>query len=129
MSEAARNDEPTPIRRRPLSQGQIEDLIVDLSTRLENETDRYSTVCDEVAETEANWKFGFHTALVDLADTAEKMSVSMREARAHLKAGKDLYRLYRLAQERQRATAALLTTLRTRLEAMRTLAANVRAQT
>lgn len=118
-----------PATRRPLTQGEIEDLIVTLTEKLEKETERYAEVCDEVAVREADWKFGYHTALVELADSGQKLSIPLREAKANLAAGKDTFLVHRLAQERQKAQASLLRSIGQRLDGYRTLAANVRGQT
>lgn len=116
---------------RVLSQGDIEAAIVELEARLEAETDAYATLCDEAADAEADWKAAYWRATVKLAAEAEgrRTNEKLREAEASLEAGEELFRLYRLTAERQRAAGASLGSLRARLDAYRTLSANVRHQT
>lgn len=120
---------------RPLSQVEIEAEIRRLSDELERQTDAFAGQCRATANAEADWKFALHRALVEVAARErpkkrdEKMTADERASQAALDAGEDLYRLHRIAEETQRATQAALGTLRSRLDSMRTLAANVRAQT
>lgn len=112
-----------------LSQGEIEAAIVELAARLEAETDAYAATCDEAADAEADWKYALYRSTLAQAADEGRSNAQVREARAALEAGEELFRLYRLTGERQRAAAAALASLRARLDAFRTLSANVRHQT
>lgn len=116
---------------RVLAQGDIEAAITELEAMLEAETSAYAVLCEEAADAEADWKGAYWRATVALAARADgrRSNEKLREAEASLEAGEERFHLYRLTAERQRAAGAALASLRTRLDAYRTLSANVRHQT
>lgn len=113
---------------RIMAQAEIEELIVRLTDEMEEETDRYSVLADEAANAEADYKLGFARAVVGLADSQARMTAPERQARAEVAAGAEL-RLWKIAEARRQATKEALLTLRARLDALRSLAANIRNQT
>jgi hypothetical protein len=115
---------------RPISQVEVEQELVRLSERLERETVNYAQVCERVAVTESEWKSAMWKAMVRIAAEdggPRRSNAETREARAAVEAGPDLFRLYRISQESQRATAAALASIRAKMSAMQTLASNQRA--
>lgn len=114
---------------RILSPVDVEREIVELGERLERETVTYAVDCDASANAEADWKFAYYRAIVQVADAEPKLPQVKLEAKASIEAGEDKFRSYRVLSEKQRATASALSSIRTRLDAYRTLAANLRHQT
>jgi len=114
---------------RLLTQGEIEQTIMALSAELEDQTTGYSLISDEAAEAEADYKQRAARAWIGVAaDPSIKMTAGERDRRVDLHCA-DEYRRWQILAARQRATREALLSLRTRIDAMRTLAANVRAQT
>jgi hypothetical protein len=112
-----------------LTQGDIESAILALSDALDDETHRYADLADEAAEAEADYKIKHARATVGYATSdGPKMTAAQIAARVELHAADELRR-YKLADARRQATREALMSLRSRLDAMRTLSANVRAQT
>ena len=120
-----------PGSSRVLSQAEIEAAIARLEAELEEATHLFADLCDEEADAEADWKGALWRATVELAASKSegRSNEKLREAQASLQAGEELFRLYRVAAGRVRSTGAALGALRARLDAYRTLSANVRSQT
>lgn len=99
---------------------------------LEALTEEFATLSDGEAEAENAYKRRKYRAVVVLTERptlpdGRKTTVDWREAQAETIAT-DEAEAYRLAQARLRATKEALLTKRARLDALRSLAANVRAQ-
>jgi len=112
----------------PLTQGQIEDAILRLVEALEDGTHDYRDICQATADAEADYKLAYHQEIVRLADLGTRSNVETRKARATLNA-RDLYRAHLTTTGAKEAVKDAQATKRAALDAMRTLAANVRAQT
>lgn len=122
----------------------IEAVIVRYADRMEEATEEYARLCDESADAEADWKLALmrEQLAVGTADDRPK-DKETRDAKAHLAARSpetgaeitgtgeavDLYRRFLIYDRRLAAAKVECTTLEKRLDAYRTLAANVRAQT
>ena len=114
---------------RLLTQGEIEDAIVGLSENLEALTYTYSDLSDLAAETEADYKIKHSRALVGFAaDPGIKMTAAEKQARVDVHCAAEL-RAWKMAEARRQSTKEALLSIRARLDAMRTLSANVRHQT
>lgn len=114
---------------RVLTQAEIEDGIMRLSAELEDEVYRYAALSDDAAEAEAAYKGKHARAVVRLgAESGVKSTALERQARAELSAVEEL-RLYRIAEGRRSASKERLLSLRSRIDALRTLSANVRHAT
>lgn len=114
---------------RVLTQAEIEDAIMRLSADLEDETYRYAALGDDAAEAEAAYKGKHARAIVRLAaESGAKSTAAERQARADLSAIEEL-RIYRIADGRRSASKERLLSLRSRIDALRTLSANVRHAT
>jgi hypothetical protein len=115
---------------RLLTQGEIEQRIMAHAAELAEETERYSVVAENAATAEADYKQAYAIALVHVAnETADrKTSAADREAHAQIATG-DKLRVWKITDARLRASKESLTSIRTSMDALRTLSANVRAQT
>lgn len=113
---------------RILSQAEVEQQIMDISDAIEAEVYRYAGLADAAAESEAEWKLRYAHAVVRLADSNMKMSIPERQARAEITAADELRR-YKVMEARRQASKEALLSLRARLDALRSLSANIRAAT
>lgn len=104
------------------SQADVEERILHLSDVLEEQVELFSKLTIERAEAEANYRYKQSRSLVT---QTSKTTVAMREALAHLHAS-DEYRTYRILEAQEKATQAHMTAIRSQLDALRTVAANVR---
>lgn len=114
-----------------LTQAQIEGEITRLSDALEAETYDYRDISLSAAEAEAAFKHRHATATLSMAAEAtdgRKRTASERAAYADRVSG-DEFRLFRIAEARRGASRESMLSLRTRIDALRTLAANIRYQT
>ncbi len=112
-----------------LTQGEIEEGILALSDAIEEQTYLYAELSDMAAEKEADYKVRSARALVGLAnDNSIKITAGERQARVDLHCAAEL-RDWKLAEARRQSSKEALLSLRSRLDAMRTLSANVRHST
>ena len=126
----ARDQSQRPQRTRPLAQVEIETAIAAIVEDLERTTEDYAEISDEAAEAEHAYKLAMHRSVIVLSDRGtksdgSKATVQWIEAQAYL-ACADEYRAHLVADARLKATKEALVTKRSRLDALRTLAANVR---
>lgn len=120
-------------RNANLSLADVERHLVDVADALEDETRRYATLSDAAAEAEAEYRqaSALHTIALSQnrpQDPALKLTAAERQARIDANTS-DLFRGWRLADARRAASREMMLTLRARIEALRTLAASLRAQT
>lgn len=113
---------------RHLTQGQIEDEILSVSDALEAGTEQFADVADLAAECEADYKLSYARAFVGLSSTQSKMTAPERQARSELHAAAEL-RAWKIAEARRMSSKESLLSLRARLDALRTVSANIRSQT
>ena len=113
--------------RAALSQHEVENLILGLSDALADATDDYRSICDDTAEAEMNYKHAYHSAVIALA-SGVKITADVRKSTAWLRSENQErgYTILSAAKEGQREHLRSLTT---RIEALRTVSANVRGQT
>lgn len=107
---------------RVLSQVEIEEEIVRLVVMLEEETDLYAILIEDAAAKEARHKAEWAKAYMN-----GEGSVANRESFAHYQLADELFS-WKVAEALTKAKAAKLASTRTAIDALRTLAANVRAQ-
>lgn len=120
---------PRGIVSRLLTQGEIESAILSLSEELETQTYAYAEQSDRAAIAEADYKIRHARALVGFAsDPTIKLTATERQARVDLHCAAEL-REWKIAEARRQSTKETLLSLRSRLDAMRTLSANVRHAT
>lgn len=118
-------------RTRPLAQVEIERAILDLSDALEVTTEEYARISEEAAEAENAYKRKLTRALVALGSSGvmpdgRKSTAEWREAQASITAEDEGAR-HRILDARLRAVREGLITKRTQLDALRTIASNIRA--
>lgn len=112
----------------PLTQHDVERMLMRLSSELEHATEQYAALCRSAAEADADAKYALHVATVRLADGMTRDTVDVRKSRAWL-AARDEERAAAITTAARDATREQLRSLTTRIDALRTIAANVRAQT
>ncbi len=110
-----------------LTQAEIENEILRVTNELEQQTYTFADVADLAATAEADYKLRYARAVVTLS-TQSKMTAADKAARAELAAAEQL-REWKVADARLKSTKEALLSLRARLDALRSLSANVRAQT
>ena len=112
--------------RKPISQDEIEQEILRLSALLEEATDAFAVLAEDAAKKEANHKKSWAKSFLSSPD--EYKTVKERESRAEWQNEATLYE-YKIADAVARSQRERLLSLRESMGALRTLAANVRAQT
>ena len=105
----------------------IDRQILAIANALEGETERYAQVAELAATCEADYKVKAARVWVTTAAAGKGMTAGERQARADIAAGDEL-RAWKIAEARRAATKEALLSMRARLDALRTLAANVRHQ-
>jgi hypothetical protein len=114
---------------RTLSQTEIERDIAAISDELESQTYLYKQLAVEAAEAESDYKLKFARSVIgQSAMQSHKLTASDKQARAEVLSEMEL-RVWKIAEARRNATKEALLSLRARLDALRSLAANVRYQT
>jgi hypothetical protein len=113
---------------RLLTQGEVEHEIVRLSSLLEERTGEYADLCMSEAETDIAYKRRRDTMLMNLSVVAPNGTATEKNARIAMVCA-DEYAEQRLAEARTKSCKEALLSLRHQLDALRTLAANIRAQT
>lgn len=113
---------------RSWSQLDIENEIIRLEGILEEVTDEFATACVDAAEAEAKYRVEYAKAFTRYRLGVEKSSEKTAEAQATVEVG-ELLAGRRSAEALQRGLEEKCRSLRSSLDAVRTLSANVRAQT
>ena len=108
---------------KPLSQADIEEELMRLSALLEEATDDYAILAEDEAKKAARHKSAWATAYI-----REEGAVKYRESMADYKTEDSLYDM-KIAEALTKAKREKMLSLRSSMDALRTLAANVRAQT
>jgi len=108
-----------------ITQADVEQRIIRITDALDEQTELFAELSAGRADAEAEYKYAYSRAIVEQAG---KVPVATKEAVAHLRSP-DSFRRWKLLEAREKATQQKLTSLRSQLEALRTIAANVRALT
>jgi hypothetical protein len=116
------------MNQRLLTQGDIERSIIAFSDQLEEQTYMYARLSDEAAEAEADFKLEAGKQLIGLIASGSKMTAQEKQARVDI-ACTNAFRIWKLAEARRQSCKEALLSLRARMDAQRSLAANVRHQT
>lgn len=109
-------------RTSPISQVELEDEIQRLLGILEDETEAFERLCEDAAKKEAIYK-----AEAAKAYLSAEGSIKQREAWADYQTA-SIHMDWKIADGLMRAKREKLTSIRTSVDALRTLSANVRAQ-
>jgi len=114
---------------RPLAAVEVEERIQQVMEAMESATEDYDALLNSAAEAEANYKRDYaHAVLAVITHSESKMTVLEREARVTLHSA-DALRNHLISQAARNACREHLLTLRSHMEALRTLASNIRSQT
>lgn len=111
-----------------VTQSWLEAEIVRLAGLLETATGQLATVSEEHANAEADHRFAYAQAFLKMRDGEEKITDKVREQRATAETTEE-FRTRRIAEAKQMSLQEKCRQLRAQLDAIRTLSANVRAQT
>lgn len=110
------------MRTAPISQVEIEQELVRLMNKLENETEQFETVAMDMAKKESLYKSNWAKEYI-----SAKGSIKEREAWADYKMDQQLFE-YKCAEALVKAKREVLLSIRSSIDAIRTLNANVRTQ-
>lgn len=108
---------------RPLSQVDIERMIEDDMVQLEDATDEYTAILEQEARAEVAYKRAYNSAYLSRTEGTEKWKVAYAEQESA-----EELEAFRLAAAKAKAQKEVLWTIRARIDAIRSLNANVRAQ-
>jgi hypothetical protein len=109
-------------RGTPISQVEIEEELIRLADLLEDETEAFERLAEDGAKKEALYKSNWAKEYL-----SAKGSIKEREAWADYKLSDEAYD-HKIAEALIKAKREKLSSLRTSIDALRTLAANVRHQ-
>lgn len=112
----------------PLTLYEIESRLAAVDEALDEATGDFAVLSHAAAEAEADYKAAHARAFLAAASTDVKVSNAVAEARAD-SATADLLRAFKIADARRASAREALLSYRARLDALRTLNANVRAAT
>lgn len=110
------------MRTSPISQVEIEEELIRLINKLELETEQFETLAIDAAKKESSYKATWAREYL-----SAKGSIKERESWADYKMDNQNFE-YKCAEALVRTKRELLLSLRTSIDAMRTLNANVRTQ-
>jgi len=123
---------PDPITGELLTQADVERRMLTLVVALEDGVGELDGLALSAAAAEADYRLTRDTALVRIAADSravgDKMTVGERDALAETLAA-DEFRRWKLVDARVRSKREYLHSLRAALDTLRTVAANIRAQT
>jgi tRNA A22 N-methylase len=109
-------------RTAPINQVEIEEEIIRMTSMLEDETENFEVLAVDAANKEALYKSSWAKEYL-----SAKGSIKEREAWADYKLEKEIFD-WKASEALVRAKRERLNSLRTSIDALRTLAANVRQQ-
>jgi hypothetical protein len=114
----------------PLNPTDIDAEIIRLSERLETTAETYSAVIEAAAKAEAHYKYRAAVVLLEIIGAAHgrKSTVQEREARVEVAVTEE-HESYLLTAATAKAVKESLYAIRTQLDSLRTLAANIRQMT
>ena len=108
-------------RTSPISQVEIEEELMRLADLLESETEAFESLALDASKKEASYKSNWAKEYL-----SAKGSIKERESWADYKLAEQIYD-YKIAEALLKAKREKLSSLRTSIDALRTLAANVRS--
>lgn len=111
-----------------LTQAEVESEMMRLAHVLEDETHRYADLCEREAKVECEYRQRHDTLLIHEANRDKVCSATERNARVAM-ACKDEFAIFRMAEAQTKSSREALVSLRHQIDALRTIAANIRAQT
>lgn len=105
----------------PIYQADIEQRLDLLAQQLEDEVEQFATFAVERAEAEADYKLQYHKAVL----RSTEGTVAQKEAVAFGKSAQE-FREYKIAEALEKACQQKLMSIRTQIDATRTISANIR---
>ena len=106
----------------PIYPVDIEKALIELSGRLEAEVEIFAEISLQRAEAESEYKRQYHRIIVRMTDG----TVTQKESMAQVKSAV-AFREWKIAEAQEKATQQKLMAIRTQIESLRTISANVRA--
>jgi len=106
----------------PIYPVDVETALMELSKRLETEVEFFADVSTERAEAESEYKRQYHSIIVRMTSG----TVTQKESMAHVKSAV-AFREWKISEASEKATQQKLISIRTQIESLRTISANVRA--
>lgn len=107
-------------RNAPISQVEIENDILNLLNELEEETEAFETLSEDAAKKEAHYKAEWAKSYL-----SAEGSIKQRESWADYQIA-DIHMAWKIAEALVKSKREKLTSIRTAIDALRTLNANVR---
>lgn len=118
--------------RQPLTQGEIESMILDRIDMLEEATFAYRDALIDAVNADADYELARGRVMMGLANAmtpgGKSLTVADRQARCDVMTTTE-YRKAKLAEAVRNSLREAMLSHRTTIDALRTLSANVRAQT
>lgn len=118
----------------PTSLADIDQRLYDLEDELATTDTDYTTTAIDAARAEANWKLHKSRILVKIANSGDKMSEDLREAKAMQTddpttkmSGEELYREYKLLEATERGLDRHMRAVSTRLSVYQSISKGVRS--
>lgn len=114
------------------TQGEVEQEIEDIVDLMETLTDEYAAVCQTAADSEVTYRVRFYRGLLSLKEQPPRegtraLTDKAAEAKATVMVEGEL-RAYKRSAALQESCKQALRTHQSRLDALRTLSANIRGQ-
>ena len=106
----------------PIYPVDIEKALIELSGRLEEEVEIFAEISLQRAEAESEYKRQYHRTIIQMTDG----TVTQKESMAQVKSAV-AFREWKIAEAQEKATQQKLMAIRTQIESLRTISANVRA--
>jgi hypothetical protein len=106
----------------PIYPVDVETALMELSGRLEEEVEVFAEVSLQRAEAESEYKRQYHRIIVRMTDG----TVTQKESMAQVKSAV-AFREWKIAEALEKSTQQKLMAIRTQIESLRTISANVRA--
>ena len=107
---------------KPIYPVDVEHALMELGRRLETEVEFFADVSTERAEAESEYKRQYHSIIVRMTSG----TVTQKESMAHVKSAV-AFREWKISEASEKATQQKLISIRTQIESLRTISANVRA--
>jgi hypothetical protein len=111
-----------------LTQADIERAIMSVSEQMEQATFNLAEIADDAAVAEADYKVAFARALWAKEAATEKLNVGAKDAAATIETEHEL-RARIISAAKLSVAQESLRTMRSRMDALRTVAANLRSMT
>jgi len=106
----------------PLYPADVEAMLLRLMGLLEKTVEEFAEISELRAEAEAEYKNQYHRMMIKMVDG----TVSQKESMAQVRSS-DAFREWKLLEAQEKGHQQRLISIRTQIESLRTISANVRA--